>query len=161
MSRKGTEELTHSPIRVQRVPHPTIQELQQNHGRIPAISASGSAGIASRIEHNSVLRPLAGLEDAGRIAVTSVWNAAKIHKVAPLRLSVKGTLQHMATFSPLIIYAPARRRKQLYLQFLKTIASEVLPDRPNRIEPRLVKRRPKSYRWLTRPRAEWHRRLRV
>lgn len=34
------------------------------------------------------------------------------------------------------------------------IAADILPDRPNRIEPRAVKRRPKSYRRLTQPSAE-------
>ena len=35
----------------------------------------------------------------------------------------------------------------------------VNPDRPDRLEPRAVKRRPKEYDRLTRPRAELRRRL--
>ena len=35
----------------------------------------------------------------------------------------------------------------------------VNPDRPDRVEPRAVKRRPKEYDRLTRPRAELRRRL--
>ncbi len=35
----------------------------------------------------------------------------------------------------------------------------VNPDRPDRVEPRVVKRRPKKYMWMTRTRAEWRKRL--
>jgi hypothetical protein len=35
----------------------------------------------------------------------------------------------------------------------------VNPDRPGRVEPRVVKRRPKNYMRMTRTRAEWHKRL--
>ena len=35
----------------------------------------------------------------------------------------------------------------------------VNPDRPDRVEPRVVKRRPKEYDRMTRPRAELRRRL--
>jgi hypothetical protein len=33
------------------------------------------------------------------------------------------------------------------------------PDRPGRVEPRVVKRRPKKYMWMTRTREEWRKRL--
>lgn len=33
------------------------------------------------------------------------------------------------------------------------------PDRPGRVEPRVVKRRPKKFMWMTRTRAEWRKRL--
>jgi hypothetical protein len=33
------------------------------------------------------------------------------------------------------------------------------PDRPGRVDPRVVKRRPKKYMWMTRTRAEWRKRL--
>uniref|UniRef100_UPI0013ECC8CB transposase n=1 Tax=Paludisphaera soli TaxID=2712865 RepID=UPI0013ECC8CB len=35
----------------------------------------------------------------------------------------------------------------------------VNPDRPGRVQPRVVKRRPKKYMWMTRTRAEWRERL--
>jgi hypothetical protein len=35
----------------------------------------------------------------------------------------------------------------------------VNPDRPGRVEPRVVKRRPKKFMWMTRTRAEWRKRL--
>jgi hypothetical protein len=38
--------------------------------------------------------------------------------------------------------------------FYQNIAHDLLPDRPNRSEPRVVKRRPKNFRLLTKPRHE-------
>jgi hypothetical protein len=38
--------------------------------------------------------------------------------------------------------------------FYESIANDLLPDRPDRSEPRAVKRRPKNFRLLTKPRHE-------
>jgi hypothetical protein len=40
----------------------------------------------------------------------------------------------------------------LYLEMLATIASDLVPERPDRREPRCQKRRPKAYPFMTRPR---------
>ena len=71
----------------------------------------------------------------------------------PLRLSFKGTLQHLNTFLPLLASAGPTKRHQHYQLLLLLIAREILPDRPGRVEPRRVKRRPKPARWLQEPRA--------
>jgi len=39
-------------------------------------------------------------------------------------------------------------------QKLKSIASHRVSNRPNRVEPRAIKRRPKSHKLLTKPRDE-------
>ena len=71
----------------------------------------------------------------------------------PLRLSFKGTLQHLNTFLPLLATSGPKKRRQHYQMVLLLIAREQLPDRPGRVEPRMVKRRPKWSRWLQEPRA--------
>lgn len=71
----------------------------------------------------------------------------------PLRLSFKGTLQHLNTFLPLLASASPQKRQQHYEMLLLLIAREELPYRPGRVEPRAVKRRPKRSRWLQEPRA--------
>ena len=51
--------------------------------------------------------------------------------------------------------AQARSKKKqnhLILEWLEVIARDEVPDRPERLEPRAVKRRPKSYQRLNRPR---------
>jgi hypothetical protein len=52
---------------------------------------------------------------------------------------------HAATGKP-------RRQTQLYDELLAIIASDQLPLRPDRNEPRARKRRPKPYQLLTKPR---------
>ena len=71
----------------------------------------------------------------------------------PLRLSFKGTLQHLNTFLPLLATSGLKKRQRHYEMLLLLIAREQLPDRPGRVEPRMVKRRPKWSRWLQEPRS--------
>ncbi len=79
--------------------------------------------------------------------------AAHLHGRDPLRLSFKGTLQHLNSFLPLLAVANTRERVHYYDTLLRLVAREQLPDRPHRVEPRLVKRRPKWSRWMQQPRA--------
>lgn len=79
--------------------------------------------------------------------------AAWEHSVELDRLSFKGTVDTLRQWTPL--FAPAmfafRRARQ---ELLRIIAADQVPDRPNRSEPRVRKRRPKSYQMLTRPRHQ-------
>jgi len=52
------------------------------------------------------------------------------------------------------LFAGTRRATRLYALLLEWIARDMLPYRPGRIEPRAVKRRPKAYDRLDRPRSE-------
>ena len=79
--------------------------------------------------------------------------AAKIGGKDPLRISFKGTLQHLNTFLPLLAIATSKKRNSFYQTLLCLVANEQLLDRPHRFEPRVVKRRPKSSRWMQEPRA--------
>ena len=75
---------------------------------------------------------------------------------APLdRISFKGTLDAAHHYSLAIANIPAthrNRRLALYAEMLATIASDPVPERPDRREPRCQKRRPKAYPFMTRPR---------
>lgn len=69
------------------------------------------------------------------------------------RLSFKGTVDTLRQWTPLFapaIFAFKRARKEL----LRIIAADQVPDRPNRFEPRLRKRRPKQYPFITVPRRK-------
>ncbi len=81
--------------------------------------------------------------------------AAEQHGQALHRLSFAGTLQHFHTLAPyLCLFAGTSQAADLYRLLLSWIARDRLPERPNRVEPRVVKRRPKPYDLLTRPRKE-------
>ena len=79
--------------------------------------------------------------------------AAKQHDVPPARLSFKGTVGVLHAFAPR--FGPATHgAAQRYAELLRALAAAPVPLRPERSEPRAVKRRPKSYQLLTKPRRE-------
>ena len=79
--------------------------------------------------------------------------AAWTHGVELQRLSFKGTVDTLRQWTPL--FAPAMFVfKRARAELLRIIAADQVPDRPNRVEPRARKRRPKSYQLLTKPRHE-------
>lgn len=82
--------------------------------------------------------------------------AARRHDVPLGRISFKGTLDGVRHFADVIHAATGKPRiqRRLYDELLTIIASDPLPERPQRNEPRARKRRPKPYQLLTRPRHE-------
>lgn len=90
-----------------------------------------------------------------------LWEAGTRAGVRPLRLSFKGAVQHVRMFAPLLAPLSSPARKELYALLLQTLASEIVPERPGRSEPRLKKRRPKSYGWLQKPRAVYRQLIRL
>ena len=79
--------------------------------------------------------------------------AAAIQYVALDRLSFKGTVDSVRQFSLAIAQARSKKKQnQLRNQLLEVIACDQVPERPGRSEPRAIKRRPRTYSRLTRPR---------
>jgi hypothetical protein len=79
--------------------------------------------------------------------------AGAIHDVPLERLSFKGTVDSVRQYSIAIAQARSKRKQhQLLAELLEVIARDQVPDRPGRREPRAVKRRPKPYQLLNRPR---------
>jgi len=69
------------------------------------------------------------------------------------RLSFEGTMASLRQWSHLL-EGDSTNSKAMRTLFYKTIADDLLHIRPERSEPRVVKRRPKSFRLLTKPRHE-------
>lgn len=79
--------------------------------------------------------------------------AAQVHSVAIERMSFKGTVDSVRQFSAAIAQARSRKQKnRLIARLLELIAADQVPERPGRREPRAVKRRPKPFQKLNRPR---------
>lgn len=74
--------------------------------------------------------------------------------VCPWQISFKGTLQSVASFLPWLTAMPLDVGCRAMLD---VIASEVVGNRPDRFEPRRIKRRPKPHALLQRPRHEYKR----
>ena len=81
-------------------------------------------------------------------------DAARLSSRQPHQISFKGaadTLRHYKGALWMVRKVP-RKQKEVRLELLKTIAEITVANRPGRMEPRAKKRRPKNYRYLTRPR---------
>jgi hypothetical protein len=77
----------------------------------------------------------------------------------PRRLSFKGAMQALRACAEAIRYSPAARRESLLDHLLDMIAAHEVGNRPGRVEPRAIKRRPKPHHLLTEPRQIARKRL--
>jgi hypothetical protein len=80
--------------------------------------------------------------------------AAREHGVTPRQLSFTGALQTLSEYRTLLLTAREADLPELLRQILTAIANHRVGNRPNRCEPRKVKRRPKPFPRLRRPRAQ-------
>lgn len=82
-------------------------------------------------------------------------DAAQDHHVELDALSFMGAVAAVRQYAIVLAHARSRRQRRTLLDTLCfAIANEILPDRPHRLEPRVVKRRPKPFPRMTRPRNE-------
>lgn len=115
----------------------TTLGLEMLRGRSPA--AVRQEASARLIAHNLVRWTMA--------------SAARAHGVELERISFKGTLDAVRQFSHAMSQARSRRRRhELWTHLLRTLASDLVPERPGRREPRAVKRKKNKYRRLNRAR---------
>jgi hypothetical protein len=88
---------------------------------------------------------------------TVMAQAATRHNIEPRTISFKGAIQTLEAFQPVIALQgqhDSKWRLHLYQQLLDAVSVHRVADRPDRFEPRLKKRRPKRYCYLTKPRHE-------
>jgi Transposase DDE domain len=85
--------------------------------------------------------------------------AAVRHGARPRQLSVQGARQTLEGFRVELGRADGGAVGELVSATLRAIASHRVGDRPDRVEPRVVKRRPKAYPRMQEPRKEAQERL--
>jgi hypothetical protein len=86
--------------------------------------------------------------------------AARASGLLPREVSFTGALQTFNAFRPLLEVAGSEAEAlRLWLAMIGAIGQHEVGDRPDRYEPRKVKRRPKEYGRLTEPRAQAKKRL--
>ena len=79
--------------------------------------------------------------------------AARRHRVSLDRISFAGSLAATRRYAEALLQARSQRgRDGLWRELLRVLANDLVPERPGRREPRAVKRRPKAYPLLKRPR---------
>jgi Transposase DDE domain len=86
--------------------------------------------------------------------------AAAEHPVPLERISFKGSLDSVRQFSLAMAQAKSKsKRQQLWTELLRTLAADLVPERPQRREPRAVKRQKHKYPRLAGPRRKFRDRL--
>ncbi len=85
--------------------------------------------------------------------------AARGHDVLPRGLSFQGARQTIQGFRSELSHAGSSEAEVLREVALKAIASHRVGDRPDRVEPRVRKRRPKNYPLMHEPRPKPRKRL--
>ena len=81
--------------------------------------------------------------------------AANTQKRDLARISFKGTCQAIREWAPILAVASEHERQSIIRAMLRAIARVPLPYRPDRAEPRAIKRRHKNFQLLTKPRHEF------
>lgn len=84
--------------------------------------------------------------------------AARQHSLLPRCVSFKGAIQTINSFAPYLTLSHLPRT-QLWEALLTAIATDPVGDRPDRYEPRKIKRRKDRYTHMTRPRNVERQRL--
>lgn len=85
--------------------------------------------------------------------------AAQPRAISPLRLSLQGTRQHFRNLISELANAATHRLPALLQTLLQVLVRTLLPNRPNRHEPRVRKRRPKAFPLMKQPRSILKRKL--
>jgi hypothetical protein len=85
--------------------------------------------------------------------------AARRHGVPPRELSFQGARQTLEAFRGELSRARGEATDGLRVAALRAIVSHRVGDRPDRVEPRVVKRRPKAYPRMQEPRQAFKKRL--
>ncbi len=80
--------------------------------------------------------------------------AAQAHGRLPRQLSFAGGMQTLEAFRWLLLFCSPQRRQEVRMIVLVALATHEVGDRPGRCEPRCVKRRPKKYSFMNKPRAK-------
>ena len=80
--------------------------------------------------------------------------AAQAHEVEPWTISFKATLQTLKAFALPLLTCAKSKLPEVIEELLQAIARHSVGNRAGRVEPRSLKRRPKPYDLLTKPRDQ-------
>ena len=82
-----------------------------------------------------------------------MWKAAITSDHTLFQLSLQGARQQFNSMVSLLATTTKSARRRLYRVLLEQVATDLLPVRPHRSEPRVVKRRPKPFSRMRQPRS--------
>jgi len=141
-----------------RYPRTKIIELYQDRWeietRIGSLKTTLKMAVLRSKKVHSLKGELAATILAHNLTWTLIHQAATLTRTPAERISFAGTLKIILTFSPILQIVNSTQRPGIYRRMLYAIALQRNPDRPGRIEPRLIKRQTKRYGFLKTTRQE-------
>jgi hypothetical protein len=159
--RRTTLWLVTSLLDAQRYPAIEIAELYARRWRIETgfreLKVRLSADVLRSRTAEGIARELAARLIAVNVVRRIMLESAMAHHVDPLRLSFVHALRAILPFAPAMATAPLMTLPTIYRQMLYQIADQRVPDRPDRNEPRAVRRERKHYPTLRITRKAWRR----
>jgi Transposase DDE domain len=105
--------------------------------------------------HKEIWAHLLGYNLVRKVAAQAAWERG----LSPRQISFAGTVQTLEAFAGALIASATAQRASLYHALFVAIATHRVGNRPDRVEPRRLKRRIDKYPMLRQPRAEERARL--
>jgi hypothetical protein len=152
-----------SLLDVARYPAAEIVQLYARRWRIETLFAQLKVHLSADVLRSKTpegtLKELAARMTAVNVVRAIMLEAAAAHGQDPMALSFVHALRAILAFAPALAISPAWKLLDIYQAMLCEIASCRVRQRPDRLEPRAVRREMKHYPRLRITRAEWKRRF--
>jgi len=140
-------------------PADEIAELYLKRWRIETLfgqlKVNCSADLIRSKTSDGVHKEVAARICAINIVRIIMLEAAAAGKVDVMRISFVGAVRAIIAFAPALALRPPWQLPMIYEAMLNRIASNLVPERPSRIEPRKVTHDPRGYPKLKTTRAQW------
>ena len=140
-------------------PAQAIAELYSKRWRIETLFREVKVNFSSDVlrsqSPDGIRKEIIARLTAINIVRTIMLEASMEHNIDPQRISFVGALRAIISFSPALASSSLWQLPQIYRAMLIEIASVVVPERPGRIEPRMVRREWQHYPSMKKTRAQW------
>jgi hypothetical protein len=107
------------------------------------------------LKPETIKREILGMIIAHNFLRCLMAKAARAHAAPLYRISFKGTIDTFMSFTPALVRASKTKRAAIWDEMLRILATHLIPERPGRREPRVVKRRPKAFPRMSKPRHQY------
>lgn len=140
-------------------PAQAIAELYIKRWRIETLFRELKVNLSSDVlrsqSPDGIRKEIIARLTAINIVRTIMMEAAVEKEVDPQRISFVGALRTIISFSPALASSSFWLLPQIYRAMLTEIASELVPERLGRIEPRMVRREWQHYPSMKMTRTQW------
>jgi len=148
-----------SLLNTEKYPANEIAALYIKRWRVEAVISQTkinmSADVVRSMSKEGVLKEVAAKMTALNIVRTVIIEAAIQENIKPIKISFTSALRSLIAFAPAFASEPLWKLKGIYVAMLRNIASNTVPYRPGREEPRAVRREFHHFPSLRTTRAEW------